>query len=367
MCICKSKKGKTFDAFFLFLLNVCLVYSLPPLLPPLLLPCFDGFVHVRAVVNELGPHFVREAVVVDDLLLPGSPGPQGLVLLLLVLLLGLLDRPRGDLLLPQQLQASALVHPAKNLHLFRRPCNHLVDLGVGVDPFPDVLNAALEEVAEHVVPLLVRRALVEHARLDDLVVDVRLLPRPLDDDLLDGAHRHEGNDFDLPLLSDAVRAVLGLLVHLRVPVAVEEDHRVGRLQVEPEPARPRRQHEEKDLRSRRVELGQEQRPLVRLGLSVQPKVLVLLHLQVHLQQVHGARHLGEEQHAVARRLQLGQDSVQELELAARADQLHGVLGLVRRVHAVEEEVRVNARLAQLHGRIHERLALGVALWRLQHD
>jgi hypothetical protein len=57
--------------------------------------------------------------------------------------------------------------------------------------------------------------------------------------LFDGVVGDETQDDYLLFLANSVHSVLGLEVHLRVPVGVEDDDRVGRLQVEPQPAGPR--------------------------------------------------------------------------------------------------------------------------------
>jgi len=56
----------------------------------------------------------------------------------------------------------------------------------------------------------------------------------------------------------------GLFAHLRVPVRVEEDDRVGRLEVESQPARARREHEDEVVRLVTVKLRDELAAVVAL-------------------------------------------------------------------------------------------------------
>tara|TARA_B100000768_G_C11156957_1_gene322813 strand:- start:56 stop:430 length:375 start_codon:yes stop_codon:yes gene_type:complete len=120
------------------------------------------------------------------------------------------------------------------------------------------------------------------------------------------------------LLPDAVRARHRLQVHLRVPVRVEEDDRVGALQVEAEAAGARGEHEYEVGRVGRVELRQQVAAVVTLGVAIEPQVAVPHHLAVLLEQVHELHHLREDEHPVPQRLELGQDAVEQLELARRA-------------------------------------------------
>ena len=54
----------------------------------------------------------------------------------------------------------------------------------------------------------------------------------MDDVLVHAAAGHQPEDLDLLLLSYSVRPAYGLQVVLRVPVAIEDDHSVGCLQVD---------------------------------------------------------------------------------------------------------------------------------------
>jgi len=113
-----------------------------------------------------------------------------------------------------------------------------------------------------------------------------------------------------------VRAVHGLQVLVRVPVRVEYDDRVGLLQVQAQAARPRAQQEAEDVASGAVEALEHLAALVGLGASVQAQVLDVLQVEVVLHDGHETCHLAEHEDSVAGLLQLGQDAVEELELAA---------------------------------------------------
>jgi hypothetical protein len=68
-----------------------------------------------------------------------------------------------------------------------------------------------------------------------------------------------------------VSPVLGLEVLMRVPVGVEDDDRVGRLEVESEAARPRGQQEDEVVGAGLVELGQHVAPVLGFCRAVQPE------------------------------------------------------------------------------------------------
>ena len=86
---------------------------------------------------------------------------------------------------------------------------------------------------------------------------------------------------------------------MRVPVRVEDDHGVCRLQIEPQPSGSRRQKEDEGIRVRVVELLEHVGALVGLGHPVQPEELEALVVEVVLDDGHALRHLAEHEDAVA--------------------------------------------------------------------
>ena len=103
------------------------------------------------------------------------------------------------------------------------------------------------------------RPVVEHARLDDLLVHVQLEPGRGQDSLLDGVDHHETQNSDLVLLPDSVSPILGLEILVRVPIGVEDDDRVGGLQVQPETSGSSGEQEDEVLRVGTVENPQLKR------------------------------------------------------------------------------------------------------------
>lgn len=147
--------------------------------------------------------------------------------------------------------------------------------------------------------LLVAHAARRAALPDDQGVEPQLLLRDLEHLLLDRVLRTQTIHVHLVLLTDAVCAVHGLQVHLRVPVGVEQDHGVGSGQVDAEPARTRGQQEEEHavgpiLRAL-LELLHDLPALGAVGVAVNAPVRVLAHEAIVLQDVEQRRHLREDQ------------------------------------------------------------------------
>lgn len=98
------------------------------------------------------------------------------------------------------------------------------------------------------------RGLVEQAPklalLNDEFLQAALDVRAFEEVLLDGAARCQAVDKHGFRLPDAVRAVLRLQVLLRVPVRVEQDHRVRRREVDALPASPGAEEEDPACRVR---------------------------------------------------------------------------------------------------------------------
>ena len=68
------------------------------------------------------------------------------------------------------------------------------------------------------------------------VFEYHLLSCSLKNVLLHGIFRNEAIDIDMILLADPVCSCHSLQVSLRIPVAVEDDHGIGCLEVDTQPA-----------------------------------------------------------------------------------------------------------------------------------
>mmetsp|Transcript_35796 Transcript_35796/g.114003 ORF Transcript_35796/g.114003 Transcript_35796/m.114003 type:complete len:263 (-) Transcript_35796:2645-3433(-) len=119
-----------------------------------------------------------------------------------------------------------------------------------------------------------------------------------------------------------------LQVVLRVPVGVEHDNGVGRGQVDADTARSRSDDEDERLGGRVGEAVDGRLPLAAGDGAVEPLVSPAAPLHEVLDQVEHLGELGEEQDAVAVRLELGQQLVQQDQLARRLDQPVAVARLV---------------------------------------
>ena len=145
----------------------------------------------------------------------------------------------------------------------RRAVDDCVDLGVGdvavlgIDVATRGENPVHSE-GEHLHDLLrpERLHLVggRRAVAVDHLVEEELLLRALNDAHLHGAPRNEAVDVHNLRLADPVDARHCLHVHLRVPVRIEQDHGVRRLEVDPHPSGARRHDERKVGRVELVEL-----------------------------------------------------------------------------------------------------------------
>ena len=190
--------------------------------------------------------------------------------------------------------------------------------------------------------------------LDDEVVEDHLVLCALEDVLLDGVLRDEAVDVDELLLPDAVAARLRLQVVLRVPVRVEDDHRVRRREVDAEPARAGGEEEDEVLGAGLVEAVHRALALLAGHRAVEPLVLPALQAQVLREDVEHPHHLREDEHAVPGRLQPLEQLVEQHHLAGGVDERAEARRLVaRRDAGVEargrgrEEERVVAELLQL--------------------
>ena len=86
---------------------------------------------------------------------------------------------------------------------------------------------AVSDHVEHLVLAQVLLVLCQSTLLDHHPVQSQLHRRPLHDLLVDGVLGDQPEHLDLLLLTDPVRPIHGLQIHLGVPVGVEKDDDVG--------------------------------------------------------------------------------------------------------------------------------------------
>ena len=178
----------------------------------------------------------------------------------------------------------------------------------------------------------------EATLLERKLAEMALLIGLLEDVLLHGALAHQPVDVHVARLPDAVRAVLRLRVHRRVPVRVVENHRVGAHQIDAQTARPRAEDEDEHL-SVVVELLHHLLALGERRGAVHSQIREVVHVQKRLEDVQHPRHLRKQQTAMAFLTQTRKHIAQHLQLpAVELDQT-----LLRKLHAVKRHPRVDRR------------------------
>jgi hypothetical protein len=137
--------------------------------------------------------------------------------------------------------------------------------------------------------------------------------------LFDGVVGDQPQNDDLLLLPDTMDSVLSLQVHLRVPIRVEDDHCVCSLQVEAQTTCSGAQKKDIVLTVGLIEEFHAFLAVFRLGGAIEAEMADSLVLEVSLHDIHQMSHLREDQEAVSKATQFGQDAVDEFKLARRAD------------------------------------------------
>eukprot|EP00968_Pinguiococcus_pyrenoidosus_P005742 scaffold374_cov271-Pinguiococcus_pyrenoidosus.AAC.6 len=191
--------------------------------------------------------------------------------------------------------------------------------------------------------VLVREAaLLNHRRVEE-----ELPLRALNDLLLHRALGHEAEHPHGLGLPDAVRAVHGLQIHLRVPVRVIQHDNVCGIQVDPKAAGSRTQQKGEVRRLRGIELVHLPVAVLGRGAPVDATVSMAEELHHVFQDVQHPRHLAEDEHPGALSAQLGQELAQQRHLAAVRPQVRPI-GVRRSGLRTFKEIRVVADLPQLH-------------------
>mmetsp|Transcript_65506 Transcript_65506/g.115578 ORF Transcript_65506/g.115578 Transcript_65506/m.115578 type:complete len:203 (+) Transcript_65506:406-1014(+) len=137
------------------------------------------------------------------------------------------------------------------------------------------------------------------------LLQTQFLTGPLEHLSLERATSNQTVDGDVFLLADAVAARHGLDVVLRVPITVEDDHRVRRSQVDTHTTRAGTEQKHKTV-AVGVEAIDALLSLVATDPAVQALAIVLAELAVLINEINHLHHLTENQHFVAFLLQLGQ-------------------------------------------------------------
>lgn len=112
-----------------------------------------------------------------------------------------------------------------------------------------------------------------------------------------------------------MHSVLSLQIHLRVPIRIEDDDCVCCLKVQTQPSSPSAEQKDVELT---VWLVEELHPLLSifcLCRTIKPKVPDTSVLEIRLHDVHEMSHLREDEHAMPKAFEFGQNAIDELKLA----------------------------------------------------
>ncbi|KAI3476655.1 hypothetical protein L1887_61750 [Cichorium endivia] len=212
---------------------------------------------------------------------------------------------------------------------------------------------------------LVARRKSELALLDDERLELAFVASALEDLLLHRIRRHESEDQHGLGLADAVNSVLRLQIHLRVPVRVVEDDRVGSDQVDAETTGARAEQEQvaRILALVLVERLHLRPPLFLRRSAVDAAGAQLLELVGPLLDdvEHGGK-LAKDEHLVPTLEERIEQSVEHEHLARRIDEvLVDHVGARRLVHGPVEQKGMVANLACLHDDVFEMHVFDLAL------
>lgn len=189
--------------------------------------------------------------------------------------------------------------------------------------------------------------------------------------LLDRIDSHETQHTHLVLLTNTMSTILSLQVLMRIPIRVEDNDRVGFLQVETETTSTRGQQENKIVRIGIVENSEQITTLLGFGATIETQILEIAVDEIVLHDGHELSHLTKHEHTMSSLLELGQDAIEQLEFATRSINLRPVDDPVRVVQMNREFLfdvlkneRMVADLSQLHDRVHQRLGAVLSVRRV---
>mmetsp|Transcript_47169 Transcript_47169/g.118803 ORF Transcript_47169/g.118803 Transcript_47169/m.118803 type:complete len:222 (+) Transcript_47169:817-1482(+) len=115
-----------------------------------------------------------------------------------------------------------LVHFLEEVVFLIAPSNHSVDLLIRRRFIQRLIVVFIfQKVFQKLLPLFRVGLIIEHSSLDDLGVNIQFPHGGRQNFFFDRVERNESKHPNLLLLSNTVRPVLGLKVHLWIPIAVE--------------------------------------------------------------------------------------------------------------------------------------------------
>lgn len=128
-----------------------------------------------------------------------------------------------DSSVPSLDNVSFLIHLGKDLILFSRARDYLIDLVIIgyftlLLPFIIISIVLSDQVFESFLPLHIRSLIIEHTSLNDLIVEVFLHCSFIEYAFFNFCRSNETINSYFSLLPDSMSAVLGLLIHLRIPI-----------------------------------------------------------------------------------------------------------------------------------------------------
>jgi hypothetical protein len=128
-----------------------------------------------------------------------------------------------DSSVPSLDNVSFLIHLGEDLILFSRARDYLIDLVIIwyftlLLPFIIISIVLSDQVFESFLPLHIRSLIIEHTSLNDLIVEVFLHCSFIEYAFFNFGRSNETINSYFSLLPDSMSAVLGLFIHLRIPI-----------------------------------------------------------------------------------------------------------------------------------------------------
>jgi len=338
-------------------------------------PFFYLLAHVSSFFNDLEPLAFTNLVVIVDLL--PLPLPYSKFFYELVWILGFSLYPLRDLpvlqqsvingvwveqflfavigndflnfFIPALFDIPFIIHLLEHFVLFLISSNKSVDLFIIRDLiffFLVLLFVVLfDKVLESLLSFDVRGFLIEHTRLNNLSIQVLFHCCFAQDALFYFRGCDQSVHSDFVLLANSMSSILGLLVHLGVPVTVKDYYGISDLKVKSMPSCSCTQQEHLKLIALFHENLQVLASILVLGTSVESKVLDTSVVKKYLHDIHQLSKLRKDQNLVTCLDQLWENAVHQLKLATTSKDF---VSVVLRVKLVHKQVGMVTNFPELH-------------------
>lgn len=182
-----------------------------------------------------------------------------------------------------------------------------------------ILAGSFEHIFDLLSSFSFTTAQVVQTTLDEKLVQVHFERGFLKNSFFDRSVSNESENDHFLFLTDSVCSVLGLKIHLWVPIRVKDDDSISSLQVKTQTTGSGTQEENIVFGVWFIEKCHSVSSVIGLGATIKPQMFDSLVVEINLHDIHQMGHLSEDQHSVVESLEFRQEPVKDLKFSRTSE------------------------------------------------